>query len=151
MANSIAKQRVLESQLGTQRGTSPKENFGTMIVSSFLTGFGISLLILPPELGWVAFTVYVVIGCAFVFLGTFGICSSISIYIVTRKPFFAIKLHKALLYSVGLSWFAINLAVLIVALVLSFMEITFFTPIGTVAFVLIDLALSFFLFNIETK
>ena len=151
MANSVAKKRVLESQFDTQRGTSPKENLGTMIVAAFSTGLGIFLLNLSPDLGRFASAFFYLLGCVLVFLGTFGISSSISIYIVTRKPFFAIKLHKALFYSVALSWFAINLGTLIVALVLSFMGITFFAPIGTAAFAITDLVLSFVLFNIETE
>lgn len=89
------------------------------------------------------------LGCLFIFMGTFGLSQSISTIILHYKPEFGIKMTHYSFFTLSLVWIGTNLFVLIETLIYCFRSVSYLTLPSLLLYIVINLVIVFLIVNVN--
>jgi len=98
---------------------------------------------------WYFDLVFSLLGCFFIFMGTFGLSQSISTIILHYKPRFNFKMIPNSFVTLSLAWMGINLFILAETLISSFRSINYLTLPSLILYVVINLVFVFLMVNVN--
>ena len=89
------------------------------------------------------------LGCFFIFMGTFGLSQSISTIVLHYKPEFDIKMAHYSFFTLSLVWIGTNLLVLAETLIYSFRSVSYLTLPSLILYIVINLVIVFLIVNVN--